>query len=328
MTESDLKYNFVFFFVGSDYWKALIGKDNDHKHVYEWTLNDNCLINIINHIFWSNSINTKHEVKLKKLFFKKMYKQNFKSDLPLCFVYLGGNSIRFDSGWCDYVRKRDRRNRQVIFHGDLISKKIHFDYDLIRKKVDLCATYDPDEAKEYGIAYINELNYELPIERRKINKHEYDVYFVANIKDRYDTIMGIYYYLVNNGVKCKFVLVGVPKEKQVELNGIEYSDGITYKENLENVIKSKCILDIIQGNSSGATLRTKEALAYGRRLITNCKNIENKWFNKGQLLSFNKACDINVEDIKADMSLDGYKTIVNMDTDSFLYAIQDALENE
>ncbi len=60
-------------------------------------------------------------------------------------------------------------------------------------------------------------------------------------------------------------------------DGINYIDKMEYKEYLQRLDKSKCLLDVLQGESRGFTLRV-EALVYGKKLITTNSEILNAPF--------------------------------------------------
>lgn len=325
----NLKFNFVFLFARDDFWKSVLGEElynSPNVRVYKRAFNGNKFLEFLFRIHWSYKINSLIELPFKSIWFKKMYTQDFKNDLPLCFVYMGGNNIRYDGGFCDYVRKQSSENRQVIYHGDLISKKCKYDYSIIRNKVDMATTYDKEEAEKYGIYYFPETVYSKLISDTEDAHFEQDVYFLGVAKDRLPKIMQVYGKLHSDGLKVKFLIAGVEPENQIMGEGIEYIKGISYKENLQNVIKSKCILEIIQGGSSDITLRTREAMAYRRKLLTNCLGCDEKLFNVGQLYKFNEIDDIDTFSLKKDFNPKNFEPKVDMNPIRRLHFIQEALE--
>lgn len=56
------------------------------------------------------------------------------------------------------------------------------------------------------------------------------------------------------------------------------SEYITYDENINNVMHTRCIVDIVQSNQSDLTLRPLEAMAFRKKLLTNNLNILNADF--------------------------------------------------
>ena len=70
-------------------------------------------------------------------------------------------------------------------------------------------------------------------------------------------------------------LSGYSLDFKIMKNKSEY---ITYDENIQNVIHTRCIVDIVQSNQSDITLRPLEAMAFRKKLLTNNHNILNADF--------------------------------------------------
>lgn len=327
--DDGLLYNFIVFFVSDDYIRigqTPGGRNTRHFRACNEALDTKSkLINKLFHWHWSYRLNSRFRVPFKRLWFRAMYKHDFEDDLPLCFVYMGANKIRYDSGWCEYVRRRDPRNRQVICHSDLISKTVKYDYSTVLDKVDLAVTYDAAEAKRHGILSYQHPTYSKLIPLPDDSSVDQDVYFLGYAKDRLDEIMKTYDALRNGGATCKFILVGVPLKNQVEGEGLIYCDGISYQENLDNVVRSKCILEITQHGASGATMRTCEAIAYHRRLLTNRTNVDETIFAEGQLISFSIPEKIDVKAVTAPFDQDDYPEQCDMNPLEKYKFIQDEL---
>ena len=324
-----IKYNFVFFGASYDYSRALLGKDLydcEYVHIYKGAFEGNIILQKLFHYHWSYRVNRKINLPFKCLWFKKMYHQNFIRNLPLCFVYYGGLNLLYDRGFTEYVRKQNPSNRQVILHEDKVDKGGKTDYKTLHAKVDLVITYDEMEAKKYGIHYFNQDCYSKIIPEPEHPDIIYDAYFIASVKDRLPQIMAVYHHLVNQGVKCKFMLAGVPKEKQITYLGIEYITNISYKENLENVIHSRCVIEIVQGGTVATTLRAKEAIAYRRRLLTNCPSVNPQQFHHGQLQFFDTPESIDCSFIRAPFEPNEYAPLVDLNPMKRLYDIQDQLD--
>lgn len=328
--ENKLEYNFIFLFAESDYWQALLGRElyhGENSRVYRTAFEGHPLLQKIFHYHWAYSLNEKVRMPFKRLWFRRMYRQSFTNGLPLCFVFMGSNSIRFDGGFSDYVRKRDPRNKVVILHEDLISKKINYDYEEIRKKADLAITYDLEESRKYHIEYFQSLAYSKLIPEPENPNYAYDVYFLGAAKDRLPRIMEAYRYFHSQGLKCKFVIAGVAKEDQIQSEEIEYNY-ISYEENLRNIIKSRCVLEIIQSGSSGITMRALEAIAYRRKLISDCPLDLRAFFNEGQLVQFKKITEVPAEFSKGDYDPAEFAPVVDLDPVKRLYFIQQKLEEK
>ena len=324
-----LKYNFVFLYATQDYVYSILGKElynHPQVRIYKYAFDGPGYLQKIYHIHTAYSINEKIELPFKKVWFNRRYNQNFNNNLPICFVYLGGNLLRFDGEFIEYVRERNPNNKIVVLHWDLISKKIKYDYSIIRNMVDLAISYDLEEARKYKIHYFREDTYSKIIEPPELISYDADVYFLGAAKDRLKSILSTYNQLTKNGLKCKFLIAGVNKKDQYQAPGIEYIKGISYEENIRNVINSRCVLEIIQKGSVDITTRALEAIAYQRKFLTNCKTVPKDYFNKGQLQVFDNPEDIDCSLLLEKYDPEDYLPLYDMNPIRRLYDIQEQLE--
>ena len=145
---------------------------------------------------------------------------------------------------------------------------------------DLLMTYDEGEAIKYNMLHFDEIESRINIPISK----EYpisDVFFAGKAKDRLPKILAAYYVLHNAGLKCDFYITDVPKDEQVILEGIEYSDKfMPYNEMLYRSVNSRCMLDINQSGANGYTSRILEAIIYNKRIIMdNSYILKSKYYN-------------------------------------------------
>lgn len=133
-------------------------------------------------------------------------------------------------------------------------------------------TFDEEFAVKNGYVYIPQFYFEGVINR--VNNKD-KVYYIGYDKDRYDVLKKISELFNNFGIEFEFTLKkAVDKhydnEKQIHL----VDEDIDYKDVLEEISNSSCILELNEKNQSGLTLRSLEALFGRKKLITNNKNIK------------------------------------------------------
>lgn len=129
-------------------------------------------------------------------------------------------------------------------------------------------SYDKREANKYGMYYYpTPMSYINVPDDSSIGKS--DVYFCGEAKTRYPQIHEIYKRLVSMGLKCDFNLAKMPVDAE-RVEGINYlAKPFTYTENLQHMVKSNCLLEIMQEGANGYTPRTWEAILYDKHLVTN-----------------------------------------------------------
>lgn len=124
------------------------------------------------------------------------------------------------------------------------------------------STFDPSDARKHKLMLFPQFFRMNQPETSQ--KTEYDFYFVGFEKGRRHLLNQLERSLA--GYKCFFKVV----------NNIK--DCITYEENISNITKSKCLVDIVQEGQEGITLRPLEALAFKKKLITNNKKVQDLEF--------------------------------------------------
>lgn len=293
----NLRYNYVFMNISEDFvmpsyipLSKLEGVDVE-SHAFK----SNKILQKLFICHWSQKLNSIVHLPLKRIWFKRMCKRQFQNDKPVCYVFYGGKYITEDSKLYNYIKFLNPLNKCVIYYADLISKK-GWDLDNARKVSDYIISYDKGEAEKYQIAYYDEMAYDILMDITEPTAFDYDVYFLGYAKDRLKQIYDVYFKLESAGVRCHFVVCGVSPTDRVKAKGIHYSAPIGYKKNIENVIKSKCVLELIQGGSSSNTLRFLEAQRYHRLLLTDNVYLNSKsYYNPEIMQVFEKADGINVD---------------------------------
>jgi len=147
----------------------------------------------------------------------------------------------------------------------------------LNSQYDAVYAFDKQDAKEYNFDFsplIYTTSQTLPVYS---NDFEYDLFYLGRAKDRYDTLIEVFEKAKSEGLKCNFTIVGVPKECRKYQDEISY-DPIPYAQALDNMGKSKCIVDMIQGGSTALTIKTCEAVLLGRKLLTSNQNVVNEPF--------------------------------------------------
>ena len=163
-------------------------------------------------------------------------------------------------------------------------------------KWDNIYTFDPLDALNYQYQYLG-FNYYSRKDIKTENISENEIYFIGGVKgNRTNTIIEVFEFLTNNNVKSKFTLFN--STKTIKHKDIQYiqDNWISYEEILNNIAKSNCILEILQRNQYGATLRYFEAVCYNKKLLTNNPEIINFPFYNSKWMKIFK----NIEDIDLD----------------------------
>ena len=233
---------------------------------------------------------------VKKLFFPYYFKNKFNDNRPICFV-IYNPYIPFE--YFEYLRKTYPNCKIVRIYRDFLTKQIKSIND-IDKKFDLIMSFDKEESNRYGISFFKEYESKIDI-NPSLDAPKYDIFFAGVAKDRWPRLLKAYKIFTSAGLKCHYYIVNLPKEQQIELEGVEYSNKpLEYTEMLQRSIDSKCLLEINQSGAVGYTSRFLEAVMYNKKLITdNYSIIDDKFYNPKYIQCVKNVDDIDTEFVKS-----------------------------
>lgn len=141
------------------------------------------------------------------------------------------------------------------------------------KSFDAIYTFDPSDAKEFGLRYTNQLYSQIKPKAESTNEKS-DLYYIGHVKGREAFIDSLVERGNKYGATLNIQLVGADKQDKISSAGIRYlSERKPYETVVGEISSAKCILDITQEGQTGITLRYYEAVVYNKKLITNNINI-------------------------------------------------------
>lgn len=297
------RYNYVFLNYSEDYHEPTRAalKDLPFVKVYKHAFDGHPILQKLFMLHWSEKINRWIRLPLKSIWYRRMCKQHFDTQKPICYIFLGGKYITQDEGLRRYILRQNPQNKCIVKCGDLITKK-NWNIEKIRQCCDHIVTYDKGEAQRFSIACMNEPCYAPMIEVTTPQTFSNDLYFLGYAKNRLPQIHSLFRYLSERGVRCKFIVCGVPEAEQIKAPGLIYSKPISYIENLKNVRESRCILEIMQGGSNSSTLRLEEAQVFRRKLLTNHVEVcSSRFFDPLNMRTFSEETDIDISFLKEEI---------------------------
>ncbi|MDB8711937.1 hypothetical protein [Mediterraneibacter gnavus] len=235
-------------------------------------ISSNRILQTLFKIHFSFKLNNIIELPLKGVWNQKYSLMNYKFEDNNSYVI-----IFTDPALCNY--RKDLLSK--------IKKKANIKFVLVlinsfyrMKKViqpmlecfDKIYTYDKEEADKFGFKYYPTVYSVIKIETKNIVERK-RCFFVGVAKDRLSKLLAVYDKLEERGWKPEFYISGVRKKQQRQREGIIYNKWLPYTLALEKAINSECIVEIMDKNNAGVTLRTLEAICYNKKLITNNKKI-------------------------------------------------------
>lgn len=261
------------------YTHALAEKTDNVEYIDDYLPVRGSLRKKLAHLHYSNALNSHFSLPLKRIWYGTFYKTiglNYNSSDVL--IIYDNNKLCNDVAFLNSVKKRFPQITLVYMFTNIIAKSRAIENNFVgelNKYYDIVFAFDRVDAEKYGFSY-SPLVYspDVSVKHDSSSKGE-NVFYIGNAKDRIDMLHSSFNRLISLGVKCNFFIVGVPQEKQIHNESIKYNTTLPYNVVLDHIQDSTCLLDVIQGDSTGLTIKVCEAVYFNKKLITTNKDVMN-----------------------------------------------------
>lgn len=280
--------------------------------------------------YFSNTLNKRVKLPFKKLWYKKFYNNlGLDSNSEQVLIIYDKNMLAYNWDFLSRVKSVYPKIKLVYAFTNVVKFSGAILNDCVEKLndyYDVVLAFDPIDSKKYNFDYSPLVcNTNLKYCHGEIKQQ---VFYVGTAKDRLHELKAVCRRLDELGISYDFNITEVPEDEIDNSLNITYNKRKSYLDVLDHISSSGCILDVIQGESSGLTLKTCEAVCYDKKLITTNKHIvEYPFYKKEYVLIIETANDItsdflrNYEDVHYSTE---DKAIFS--TDAFLSRIDAAIE--
>jgi len=245
---------------------------------------------------------------------------NFSYEEKYLIIIFDARDIAYNITFIKFLRKKIEC-KVVLFFWNPITKTL-FNEKKHKKLYDLIITSIKEEKPHFKVLEIPSFYSKIQVRQKEVLN---DIFFIGADKKRIDFIHAFYKKAKLHGLKCDFYITGVQKDKCM-YDEIHYNCYIPYKEVLEKIASSKCILEVIQSGTIDSTLRTKEAIVYNKLLITTNLNVVfEKFYNDQYIRIISSIDDFDFSFIKDIKNVD-YKYSGEFSPNAFLDKIVEKLE--
>ena len=259
---------------GSDYGRAMWADLEKKRNCIflDYPLADtNKILKILHHLHFSFGINNRFSLPLQSLWkpYYSLGKIQYSQAENYCIILPDVSACRIDEG---YLRDlSEKRNIELVLVNVNIKKKKGRLLDKREKYFSKIFSFDKSDCAKYGYIYHPTI-YSYTWSNEK-EAYESDAFFVGSYSpERYKKLLGLYELLVSRGNKVDFNIVNVPSSQR-RINGIQYNKKMPYKEVLNKIASTRCIVEIMNPGQTGLTLRAMEAICNNKKLLTDNESI-------------------------------------------------------
>lgn len=160
----------------------------------------------------------------------------------------------------------------------------------IKSISDHVMTFDAQDARNYEFSLIPQPFRHVAPQDNTSGTIDYDFFFIGTDKGRLPFLARFKSLAEQMGFRCLFRIVpdkGVIYSSQEQ--ALLCNEFLSYTDNLKYVARSRCLLEIVQHNQFGSTMRSVEALFFNKKIITtNPSAREEPGFDERRVLVIDK----------------------------------------
>lgn len=261
--------------------KSLIGFDD---------IPNTCLVNSkipvdglmkekLSKIVFSRKLNKYIDIPFKHLFYNQIINQirKFSKEKQINILIFDHNKFGGEAEFINLLKSEKAIESICYIFTNIVKYSAANEYgylDKLNDWYDVVFAFDPEDAKKYGFSY-SPLIYDADSNYKREEKESKDalVFYVGQAKDRLHGLLSCFEKLKKLGIKTDFHIANVKEEDIKYPDEIIYNKFMTYEECVDSIQKATCLIDVIQGESNGLTIKTCEAVCYDKKLITTNKHV-------------------------------------------------------
>ena len=288
---------YILFLINSSYKDSVYGDIYKDEDVLLYKELKNPVLNKIRNIHLSIKANKYFNLPFKSIWNHTLFDESKLSPDEECiFIFNEGAKHSYNKKYLQYIKKKYKKSK-VCFMCLNPSVGINSKYiDFINNEYDIVVSFDKRDSEKYGWKYYSGIYSNMSKENEKEDLR-YDIFFVGNNKGRLNILHFLYKKFTDYNLKCNFYISEV-NESMIRYRDINYNTYIDYNNVIENIKKSKVILEVLQEGQNGTTLREMEALVYEKGLLTNNQELVcERYYSKDQMYIFDDIENIDMDKV-------------------------------
>jgi hypothetical protein len=264
------------------------------------------LLRPIYRFHFSDPINRRIRLPLKKLWepFYGLYRYPFRAEEKYCVVFLNGSlRYHFDAQSLLAFKKSHPNVAFALLLYDSFSNPAAKRSIGMIPVFDCVLSSDEGDCKAHGLHRF----YATFSRPDFVFRNAFDqsaAFFAGYGSGRLRTLQETFAMITGAVPGCRFYIAGVDPQDQLAIPGVMYNQVIPYEQELQLAYNTSCIVEVVKEGQNGVTLRTCEAIAFHKKLLTNNASIRNTPFYDERFIRvFTSADEIDTSFLLDDLAV-------------------------
>lgn len=222
-------------------------------------------------IHYDDRINRRIKLPFKSVWtpFYRLHKYPFDPNETYCVIFMNG-SLRhhFEKSYLLRLKQKHPNVKLAVLNFD------HSSYPGAKRAIELLPlfdykfSFDKEDCEKFGMEHF----YSCFSKQEGITtcaEKQSGAFFVGGALGRLELLQEIFSKISAVVDNCKFYIVGVQQQECKPIPGVVYNRTISFQEEMQMQYNTDCIVEVLRENQRGVTLRTCEAIAFNKKLLTN-----------------------------------------------------------
>ena len=269
-------------------------------------------------LHYNRKINSHIFLPFKMIWFNcyQLHKFNFVDTEEYIVIFLNGSlRFHFSSGYLKKVKKKHPNVKlAMIMYDSFVNPAAKRSISMI-PIFDYVFSFDKKDCETHGLQRIYS-TFSYPDNVYSDSGKHTSAFFFFFFSGRLKLLQDTFRKITSDVQDCYFGIAGVNEKDIVDIPDVHYNVTIPYSEELQMAYNTDCIVEVVKEGQTGVSLRTCEAIAFNKKLLTNNVQIKEMPFYDSRFISvFTDSDEIDTEFVKA-------KVEVKYDDNSFFSPVR------
>lgn len=263
-------------------------------------------------LHFNDRINRHFWLPLKEIWnpFYRLHKYDYKTNEQYGLIFLNGSlRLHFNKTYLKKLKKNHPNIKLIMVLYDTVDNLKTPNCLKLMSFFDTVFSFDEFDCKKYGFERIYS-TFSQPDFVKRDDTMRSKAFFIGQGGDRLQLLQSVFEKITQNVSGCKFYITDVHNYQIKGIKDVVYNHRMSYKEELQMAFNTECIVEVVRDNQSGVSLRTCEAIAFHKKLLTNNVNIlKMPFYNSDTISVFRDADDIDINFLQKNVDNISYGTV-------------------
>ncbi len=222
-------------------------------------------------VHYDQRINRRIKLPFKSIWtpFYRLHKYPFDPKQTYCVIFMNGSLRKhFEKSYLLRLKKKHPNVKLAVLIFD------HSSYSGAKRAIQLLPvfdykfSFDQEDCKTFGMEHFYSC-FSKPDHITVTPKKQSNAFFIGGAPGRLELLQRVFAKISTAVDNCKFYIVGVQKQDCKPIPNVIYNQTMSFHEEMQMQYNTQCILEILRQSQKGVTLRTCEAVAFNKKLLTN-----------------------------------------------------------